>query len=150
MKIIRYRGEYKDALMQISMEWLNRYELLEDVDIEMVSNPDRMIEEGGAVFLAQENDGQIIGMIMVEDQGEACEILKLGVVESARGKGAGRQLMEAAVEYVRSKGKKKAVLCTNHKLEAARHLYEKFGFQYVDYEKNHFDLSDISMELLLR
>lgn len=149
MKIIRYRREYKDALMQISMEWLNRYELLEDVDIEMVSNPDRMIEEGGEVFLAQEDDGRIIGMVMVEDQGEACEILKLGVAESARGKGAGRKLMEAAIEDIRSKGKKKAVLCTNHKLAAARHLYERLGFQYVDYEKNHFDLSDISMELNL-
>lgn len=149
MKIIGYTEEYKDVLPEISVEWLKRYDLLEDVDIEMVSNPDRMIEEGGGVFLAQEDDGEIIGMVMVEDQGDVCEILKLGVRESARGRGAGQKLMEAAIEDIRSKGKKKAVLCTNHKLASARHLYEKLGFQYVDYEKNHFELSDICMELIL-
>lgn len=149
MKIIGYTEEYKDVLTEISVEWLKRYDLLEDVDIEMVSNPDRMIEEGGGVFLAQEDDGEIIGMVMVEDQGDVCEILKLGVRESARGRGAGQKLMEAAIEDIRSKGKKKAVLCTNHKLASARHLYENLGFQYVDYEKNHFELSDICMELIL-
>lgn len=149
MKIITYSSEYKDKLLKISLEWLNRYDLLEDVDIEMVSNPERMIDGGGQVFLAQKEDGEIVGMVMVEDQGEACEILKLAVKESARGMGAGQMLMETALQFIRSKGKKKAVLCTSQKLAAARHIYEKLGFQYIEYEKNHFDLSDTSMELVL-
>lgn len=149
MKIIEFRPEYRAALIDISLEWLKKYDVLEDVDVEMVSHPEKILDCGGHIFLAQTDAGEIVGMIMVENQGDCCELLKLGVRESAQGKGAGKKLIDAAVGIARQEGKKKVVLCSNHKLKAALHLYEKAGFRYTAYAQNHFALSDISMELIL-
>lgn len=149
MKIIEFRPEYKAALIDISLEWLKKYDVLEDVDVEMVNHPEKILDCGGHILLAQTDAGEIIGIVMIENQGDCCELLKLGVRESAQGKGAGKKLIDAAVQIARQEEMKKIVLCSNHKLKTALHLYEKAGFRYTMYEQNHFALSDISMEFIL-
>lgn len=51
--------------------------------------------------------------------------------EALRGKGAGSQLINAAVSFCREQGYKKIYLWTFEGLGAARHLYEKGGFRLV-------------------
>lgn len=60
------------------------------------------------------------------------EIGDLLVLERARGRGIGRQLMEAAMELVRERGVGQAgleVTACNPQQEAARVLYRKLGFE---------------------
>jgi len=54
------------------------------------------------------------------------------VSDKLRGKGAGNYLMQQAVSFCRQAGFAKIYLWTFEGLDAARHLYEKYGFQLVE------------------
>ncbi len=51
------------------------------------------------------------------------------VSEAARGQGLGRHLMDEAMAFCRDRGYGKVYLTTFAGLEAARHLYEAYGFR---------------------
>ena len=120
--------------------------LLEPVDLEMLADPHRFIAGGGRVLLARVKD-EIVGMVMLELQGEGvCEALKFGVKEEYREQGIGTALMEAVIDAARDAGQKTIVVTSNHKLKSALRIYEKLGFEYVTYSDKWFQLSDIRME----
>lgn len=52
--------------------------------------------------------------------------------EALRGRGVGNRLMQEAVDYCRRREYARVFLWTFQGLEAARHLYEKFGFRLVE------------------
>lgn len=147
MKIIEYETKYQDAILEISLEWLNKYDVLEEVDIEMLKYPERILGKNGHIFLAQEEDGEISGMVMLENHGESCEVLKFGVREIYQGRGIGRKLLSAAIHAARAEEKKKLTLCSNHQLSSALHLYQEMGFCYVENMPSCFVMSDVFMEL---
>ncbi len=150
MKIIEYEPQHQAVILNISLEWLNRYNVLEEIDIEMLTHPERILEAKGHIFLAQEEDGEISGMVMLENRGESYELLKFGVRETCQGKGIGGQLLSQAIRVARDEGKRKLTLCSNHQLSAALYLYEKMGFSYVDCAGSCYAMSDVFMELDLR
>lgn len=100
-------------------------------------------------MLSIDEDLRATGMVMLENNDDSFEILKLGVRKEAQGQGIATCLMNAAIEIAKLSKKSKLTLCSNHQLVAALHIYEKLGFQYITYTQNHFALSDISMELIL-
>lgn len=55
--------------------------------------------------------------------------------DELRGKGAGNQLMNTAMEFCRRCGYKRVYLWTFEGLNPARHLYEKNGFKLVEQHK---------------
>jgi ribosomal protein S18 acetylase RimI-like enzyme len=57
-----------------------------------------------------------------------CYLAELYVVPGRRGRGAGRALMEAAIEFARRKGADHMDLGTSEDDVAARALYERLGF----------------------
>lgn len=52
--------------------------------------------------------------------------------DGLRGQGVGNQLMNAAMDFCRSRGYRRVYLWTFEGLNAARHLYEKNGFRLVE------------------
>ena len=52
-----------------------------------------------------------------------------------RGKGAGNMLIQTAIDFCRKKNYERIYLWTFEGLYAARHLYEKYGFQLVKQQK---------------
>ena len=52
MKIIPYHAAYQAALPEISLAWLKQYDILEDLDVEMVNHPEQILDSGGHVLLA--------------------------------------------------------------------------------------------------
>ena len=134
MKIIPYEPVYLPALPEISLAWLKQYDILEDLDVEMVNHPERILDAGGQVLLAVKDvrsadhpAEDVLGMVMLENNGDSGEILKLGVRENARGQGIGRALMEAVLEIAKKEGKHKLTLSSNHQLTSALRLYESKG-----------------------
>ena len=145
--IIRdYREGDKAALMEISLPWLEENHILEPADIEQLTHPERVLEAGGRIFLA-EADGRPVGMMMLEPFGNGvAEPFKFGVLEAYRNRGMGRALMEATIGAARAMGVRTLVLTSHHSLKAALHIYESYGFRYEEHDHVAFELSDIAMK----
>jgi GNAT superfamily N-acetyltransferase len=79
-------------------------------------------------------DGQIVGSVAIDGShaGEDGAHLRWFIVADAlRGQGLGTALLSAAVEFCRTRHYGRVYLWTFAGLDAARHLYEKFGFCLV-------------------
>jgi DNA-binding MarR family transcriptional regulator/GNAT superfamily N-acetyltransferase len=82
--------------------------------------------------------GRVMGAIAIVETGETEAQLRWFYLEpSCRGIGMGRKLMETAMSYCERRGMEKVFLWTVKDLEAARYLYEKFGFSLVE-TNDHF------------
>lgn len=145
--IIRdYREGDKAVLMEISLPWLEENHILEPADIDQLTHPERVLEAGGRIFLA-EADGRPVGMMMLEPFGNGvAEPFKFGVLEAYRNRGMGRALMEATIDAARAMGVHTLVLTSHHSLKAALHIYESYGFRYEEHDHVAFELSDIAMK----
>jgi len=58
-----------------------------------------------------------------------CELVKMYLHPSARGKGLGKALIEKCMEFARQAGYKKMYIETMPELATAISIYEKFGFR---------------------
>ena len=145
--IIDYEEQYKQALKDISLPWLEENDILEPADLEQLEHPERVLESGGRIFLAR-TEGQIVGMMMLElfEDGVA-EPFKFGVLEPWRNQGIGKALMGVTIDAARALGASTLVLTSHHSLTAALHIYESFGFRYEAHGNVAFDLSDIMKKM---
>jgi DNA-binding MarR family transcriptional regulator/N-acetylglutamate synthase-like GNAT family acetyltransferase len=85
-----------------------------------------------------ERDGENIGCIfLVKKDADTAKLRLLLVDPKARGIGLGSKLIDECIRFARRCGYKKMVLWTNSNLLAARHLYQKAGFQLVEQEAHH-------------
>ena len=142
----RFAGDFKD----ISVAWLEEFDLLEPIDLEMLRNPHRdILEPGGQIFFALEGDTVLgtCGMQPVEPG--VYEVIKLGVRPEYRGRGAGKLLLEACLDWARAQKARKAVLYSNSRLQSALRLYQRCGFTPIPYVPGHYAVSDVQMEQLL-
>ena len=86
-------------------------------------------------LVALDEAGQVIGGVGVAefDGIEHCaELQKLYLADSAKGKGLGKELTQAAETWARSAGYQNLYLETHTNLSAALGLYEKQGFHPVE------------------
>ena len=80
-------------------------------------------------------DGRVEGSITIDGihaEGEGAHLRWFIMSDALRGKGAGNQLINAAIGFCRRKGYSNIYLWTFEGLNAARHLYEKAGFRFVE------------------
>lgn len=149
IKIVTYckarEAEMKQALMDISIPWLEKYDILEPTDITMLADPESVLDGGGHIFFA-ECEGKLVGTITLEVEGGGeSQLLKFGVLEAYEGRGAGRALMQIAIDTAREDGCKLLTLTSCHQLTRALETYQKFGFDFVTYENSKFELSDLKL-----
>ena len=148
--IIPYRKEHHSVFKQLNLEWLEHYHLTESHDLLILDDPEgTVINRGGFIWMA-EADGNIVGTagIMKEKDGEF-ELIKMAVTESHRGKGISKLLMDQCLSKAREIGAKKLSLYSNHQLETAISLYEKYGFYHVELVNSPLETADIRMEMIL-
>ena len=142
----RFAGDFKD----ISVAWLEEFDLLEPIDLEMLDNPHRdILEPGGQIFFALEEDAILgtCGMQPVEPG--VYEVIKLGVRPEYRGRGAGKLLLEACLDWAGAQKARKVVLYSNSRLQSALRLYRRCGFTPIPYVPGHYAVSDVQMEQTL-
>ncbi len=83
-------------------------------------------------------DGRVEGGVVVDGlpaAGDGAHLRWFIVADGARGMGVGRRLLDAAMDFCRQRGYPKVFLWTFQGLHAARHLYERAGFQLVEEQR---------------
>jgi len=83
-------------------------------------------------------DGRVEGAIAIDGihgDSDGAHLRWFILSDAMQGKGAGNQLITAAIRFCRDRMYKKIYLWTFEGLGAARHLYEKAGFKLVEEQK---------------
>jgi len=118
---------------------LREYDLKPDpaaTDVDLKDIEQSYFERGGAFYVLEEKDGSIIGAYGLYPVDKAtCELRKMYLHGSYRGKGLGKLLLEDALSKARQIGFKKMTLETASVLKEAISLYKSYGF--VEYEPQH-------------
>ncbi len=93
-----------------------------------------------AELLAAEVKGEVVGAVAYAPPGspyaelaapDEAEFRMLAVLERARGKGAGRALVQACIDRAKDAGLSAIRLSTQPNMESAQRMYERMGFQRV-------------------
>ena len=118
---------------------LTEYNLKPDpgaTDVDLKDIEQSYFERGGAFYVLEEKDGAIIGAygLYPVDKG-MCELRKMYMHSSYRGKGLGKLLLEDALSKAGQLGFKKMTLETASVLKEAISLYKSYGF--VEYKPEH-------------
>jgi N-acetylglutamate synthase-like GNAT family acetyltransferase len=150
IEIIDYADEYANDFKQLNLEWLNKYDLTETHDLEIINDPKEMIlNNGGYIYLAKSDD-KIVGTAAIVKEGEGVyELVKMAVTAAFQGKGISRMLIQKCLNKAKELEAKKVFLYSNSQLTTAISLYKKYGFEHIDASDSPFETADIKMELSL-
>ncbi|MEW6243319.1 MAG: GNAT family N-acetyltransferase [Bacillota bacterium] len=103
-----------------------------------------LLADGKALVLCKENSGQLAGFITVRLTGEKPYTLfvrSLAVSRNFRGRGWGRQLTEAALDWAAHNGAGSSTLWVERFNQEAICLYRSLGFRPSGKEEAHFIVS---------
>lgn len=89
-----------------------------------------------AEYFIIEEDGTLLGGAgiapLANYEGPVCELQKMYISASLRGKGVGQRLMNTCLEFAKNQGFEQVYIETMPYMEAAQKLYKKSGFEYID------------------
>jgi GNAT superfamily N-acetyltransferase len=84
-----------------------------------------------AIWIAHAGAG-VVGSVALRDLGEGVlELKRMYLGPTHRGRGLGRCLLVTALDWARVRGARTIRLDTTEEMQAARHLYEAYGFRRV-------------------
>ena len=95
------------------------------------------ISEPNSLVMVAEHSGTVVGYVFadvestnwMELRGPCGIVHDIYVDDAARRLGAGRELMNAAIAWIRSKGRTQVVLLTKSRNERAQRLFTTLGFR---------------------
>jgi GNAT superfamily N-acetyltransferase len=148
INIIEYQDKHHEDFRRLNLEWLEKYNLAESHDLEILDDPKKTILDGGGVIYMAQADDQIVGSsALIKNTDDVYELAKMAVKKEWQGKGISKLLIEKCLNTARSRNAKKLTLYSNSQLQTALKLYEKYGFYYVSAENSPFVTADVKMEL---
>jgi N-acetylglutamate synthase-like GNAT family acetyltransferase len=150
IEIIDYCDEYANDFRALNLEWLEKYNLTESHDLEIINHPkEKILDDGGCIYLARANN-KIVGTAGLANAGDGVyELVKMTVAPAFQGKGISRMLMDKCLAKAKELNAKKIFLYSNSQLTTAISLYKKYGFEHVDATDLPLLTADVKMELSL-
>jgi len=150
IELILYEDQYAAIFKSLNLEWLDKYNLTESHDLEVLDDPrGTILNNGGIIYLAKAGDEIVGSAALIKEPNDVYELAKMAVTPAWRGKGISRLLIEKCLETARSWNAKKIMLYSNSQLQTALKLYEKYGFRHVPVENAPFLTADVKMELII-
>lgn len=142
-------ARHHNAYRALNEQWISQLFEIEDADRDVLEFPvERIINKGGFILMA-EYMGEVVGTFSIVksyNKNYDYELAKFAVNPTVQGKGIGSKLMDACIERAHALGGTRLFLETNHNLQAAIHLYEKFGFKRIPLSHPGHIRTDILME----
>jgi putative acetyltransferase len=90
----------------------------------------------GSRYLVALVDGEIVGGAGIFPSPglpeNTCELVKMYLTATSRGKGLGKLIIEKCLAFAREAGYRHVYIETMPELKKAVSVYEKFGFRYLD------------------
>ena len=150
IEIIPFSEELAIHFTRLNTDWLEKYFVVEPVDINMLGNPkDFFIDKGGFIFFAQLNGGIAGTFALLKESDSVFELSKMAVDEKYQGMKVGNRMLEFCIAKAKELNIAKIILYSNTKLKPAIHLYEKYGFIEAPIIHSIYKRSDIKMELVI-
>ena len=85
-----------------------------------------------------EKAGTIVGVLVLQPQGQLAEIRNVAVDAPHQGQGVGRKLVEFAIAQARQQRIKQLIVCTGNSSIPALALYKGCGFRVESIDKGYF------------
>ena len=120
------------------------------MDNRMPSPDDVLASMTSKTFLVVRDAGSIVGVARAAVEHGACLLDRMVVLPEYRGKGVGKALTRAVIDFARQNDAVKVWLDTSPKLAEAVALYESMGFVECGFFRKHYWGEDIKFyELIL-
>ena len=148
------RPDHRIAFRDLNLAWIRKHFVVEPRDRHELDDPDaHILAHGGHIFMAEAEGSrgrEVLGTcaLLLEPDGRY-ELAKMAVDESARGRGMGRALAEAAIAAARARGAPRIELLSNTALAPAIALYRALGFVEVPISATEYARANIKMILEL-
>ncbi len=150
IQIIPYSEKFHADFRRLNLEWLEKYNLVESHDLEVLDDPEgSVISRGGCIFMALDGEKAIGTAGLWKENEQEYELVKMSVDPAYRGQGVSKLLLNRCLEEAKANKAKKVFLFSNSQLKTALKLYEQYGFAHVDVTNAPFLTADVKMELHL-
>jgi len=151
VSIIPYEPRYQPDFKRLNIAWISELFRVEAHDLEQLDQPEiHILPNSGQILLAKWGD-DIVGTVALVPPGDRVyELAKMSVTPTVQGKGIGKLLALAAIDYARQLGAKLVWLESNRKAVAAVELYKRIGFVEVPLRPSLYTRADICMEMSLQ
>ena len=150
IEIIDYENKYQPDFKLLNLEWLEKYNLTESYDLEILDDPQgTIIAGGGCIFLVMDGEKVIGSAGLGKEKDKEYELVKMTVDSAYRGRGISKILMNRCLEEAKKLKADKVFLFSNSQLETALKLYEQYGFSRVEVTGTPLLTADVKMELSL-
>ena len=147
ISIIGFNKKYSKQFFLLNKSWIEESWHLEDSDKKDLLNPERIVENGGQVFFALDNQSAIGTVAMIKSSDDRFELAKMTVEEGSRGKGIANMLMDECIKFAKQNSSREIFLISNDSLTIARNLYDKYGFKEVELDSQKYDRGNVKMNL---
>ena len=148
---------YKEEDAKEILNWINnerefrlwsadRYDSYPATPEDINNNYSKSKEISNFYPLTLEDDGKVIGHLILRNPGDNNEVIRMGFIivdNSIRGKGYGKILINTAIRYAKDTLNAKEInLGVFIDNEKALHCYESVGFEIIEIEKNAYQFHD--------
>jgi len=148
IRLVGYEPKFRKVFKDLNESWIRAYFQMEAKDYESLLHPQRTILDKGGEIVVALLDDQPVGvcaLIQMDHPEYDFELAKMGVAESARGKGIGYLLGQAIIDKARNRGARNLFLESNTILAPAISLYRKLGFKEIEGKPSPYERSNIQM-----
>jgi putative acetyltransferase len=127
--IITFDPKFRTEFARLNYAWIKQLFAVEPIDQQVLDSPEmEILNDSGQIFFALEA-GRVVGTVALKRiDPDRYELTKMAVDETYRGKGYGKQLLNAALAYARDQGAKWIDLSSHTSLVPAITMYREAGF----------------------